>query len=393
VIEAKGGKLSQIFDFMKNYVDELKKKDCLESEAVEEAFRKVKRHLLLEYFYETDEEGDQEYAGWKFSKKDFDPLDPDPEILKIIYSDQPILTRIDPPSSTSQPALVARMLEDLKLKEGLKVLEIGAGTGYNAALMAEIVGDQSLVTTLDIQEGVVRQTKRLLRQAGYGRIHVLARDGFFGCPENAPYDRIIATVGCTDISFHWVEQLAEEGFMLIPVQHGNLHPYLRLYRDKDRISGRFINWSGFMTIQGQLKIEGLWVKAPWKEMTEKPSREYPLFPAFQDEEDEEMRRDKTSEFYLFLTFKDRRAAALPQGSGLLEERKGAVVIEKDKIRLYNNAEPLYQELKKLYEEWNALGSPKIGDYKVEFLPLEKAPAQGDKVWIIERKFTKQLIIL
>jgi protein-L-isoaspartate(D-aspartate) O-methyltransferase len=72
-----------------------------------------------------------------------------------------------PASSTSQPSLVAQMLELLDLTSGLRVLEIGAGTGYNAALMAELVGDQRLVVTVDVLDDVVAQTRRLLTRAGY----------------------------------------------------------------------------------------------------------------------------------------------------------------------------------------------------------------------------------
>lgn len=100
------------------------------------------------------------------------------------------------------------MLELLDLAPGLNVLEIGAGTGYNAALMAELVGDQHLVVTLDVLEDVVEQTRRLLARAGYPEIAVLWRDGVQGAAERAPFDRIVATVGRSDLSPRWAEQLA-----------------------------------------------------------------------------------------------------------------------------------------------------------------------------------------
>jgi protein-L-isoaspartate(D-aspartate) O-methyltransferase len=90
--------------------------------------------------------------------------------------------------------------------------------------MAEIVGDQRLVITVDIQQDVVEQTRRLLGNAGYAGIRVLARDGFQGVPEEGPFDRIVATVGCSDLSPHWAEQLADGGTMLIPLQHAESHP-------------------------------------------------------------------------------------------------------------------------------------------------------------------------
>lgn len=103
-----------------------------------------------------------------------DPASPRREQLELIYSDEALVTWfIDgmPASSTSTPSLVARMLEFLGLGEGTKVLEIGAGTGYNAALMAEITGDQDLTITVDVLDDVAEQTRRLLAGAGLrGRV-------------------------------------------------------------------------------------------------------------------------------------------------------------------------------------------------------------------------------
>ena len=72
---------------------------------------------------------------------------------------------------------MAAMLEELALRPGMKVLEIGSGSGYNAALMAELVSDPHLITTLDIQEDLIAQTRRLLTAAGYSDIHILCQDG------------------------------------------------------------------------------------------------------------------------------------------------------------------------------------------------------------------------
>ncbi|MGB9757581.1 MAG: methyltransferase domain-containing protein [Candidatus Bipolaricaulaceae bacterium] len=102
-----------------------------------------------------------------------DPQNPKEEHLRTIYLDAALIIRISgemPTSSTSPSSLVARILELLELQPGLRVLEIGAGTGYNAALMQEIVGEDGHVTTIDIQEDLVAQTIRLLRAAGYEKL-------------------------------------------------------------------------------------------------------------------------------------------------------------------------------------------------------------------------------
>ena len=131
---------------------------------MERAFRTVERHRLLETFYHRGAEGTRTL--------EHDPGHPRRDHLMLIYADTVLATRHiggRPASSTSQASLVARMLELLDLGEGMKILEVGAGTGYNAALLAEIVGDQRLVVTVDVLEDVVDQTRRLLAGAGYPR--------------------------------------------------------------------------------------------------------------------------------------------------------------------------------------------------------------------------------
>lgn len=156
------------------------------------------------------------------------------------------------------------MLELLELRPGMKVLEIGSGTGYNAALMAEIVGVHGLVVTVDIEDDVVSQTARLLTKAGYRQVRVLAVDGFFGVPEDSPYDRIIATVGCPDISPHWLEQLSPDGQMLIPLRHRDANPLHQLWKEGDSARGRVVGHSGFMQMEGELRVDDYWSSVGWR---------------------------------------------------------------------------------------------------------------------------------
>lgn len=394
-----------IHTLLDQYVDELKARGCIRSVAVERAFRTVERHRLVERFYRTDDWGAEPPVP-----VDVDPSDPDPLVLELIYSDRALVTRVQegrvPTSSTSQPCLVALMLEALALKKGLSVLEIGAGTGYNAALMAEIVSDPALITTLDIQEDVVAQTRRLLTQAGYEKINVLARDGFFGSPEHAPFDRIVATVGCPDLSPHWAEQLAPDGLMLIPLQHGGVrnNPLMRLCREQGRIVGRIVDWSGFMTIQGELYISELWDTASWWTVSEEAPacQEYPLFPGFPSIAGDSCQApDYRARFDLhyFMALCDRRAFWGGAGLGLWDESAGAVVITRDRIQLYG-LEKLYHDLAALYEQWERLGQPSAADFRSEFLLNAKPLARprgprtrDEKTWEIERKFFTQRVEL
>jgi protein-L-isoaspartate(D-aspartate) O-methyltransferase len=137
------------------------------------------------------------------------------------YRDDAIVTKRDadgqPISSSSQPAIMAIMLDQLALAPGLRVLEIGAGTGYNAALMRHIVGPAGTVVSVDIDADVAGQARDHLVSAGYPDVTVVTADGAEGYPGAAPYDRVIATVGVSDLAPSWLEQTEPGGRIVVPL--------------------------------------------------------------------------------------------------------------------------------------------------------------------------------
>lgn len=120
-------------------------------------------------------------------------------------------------SSISQPAMVASMLEMLEVEKRSKVLEIGTGSGYNAALLAELNGLQGLVVTIDVDRVLSGLAAVHLARNGYDSVEVHAADGHDGWPQAAPYDRIIVTASVETPEESWIEQLAEGGRMVVPL--------------------------------------------------------------------------------------------------------------------------------------------------------------------------------
>ncbi|MGH3564039.1 MAG: protein-L-isoaspartate O-methyltransferase family protein, partial [Mycobacterium sp.] len=108
-----------------------------------------------------------------------------------------------PVSSSSQPAIMARMLDQLDVQPGHRVLEIGTGSGYNAALLGHLVGETGAVVSVDIDADLVANARERLAECGVSKVTVGCGDGGVGWPEQAPYDRIIATVGAWDIPPAW----------------------------------------------------------------------------------------------------------------------------------------------------------------------------------------------
>jgi protein-L-isoaspartate(D-aspartate) O-methyltransferase len=176
--------------------------------------------------------------------------------LARAYSDDAIITRDRkgiPTSSSSQPGIMALMLEQLDVRAGQKVLEIGAGTGYNAALLSHLVGEGGRVVTIDFQEDVAAAARDHLAAAGAGNVEVIAGDGGAGHAAGAPYDRIIATAACWQIPPAWVDQLAEGGRLVLPLHVNGGELSMALTRHGDELEGADLVGCGFMPMQGEFK--------------------------------------------------------------------------------------------------------------------------------------------
>jgi protein-L-isoaspartate(D-aspartate) O-methyltransferase len=134
------------------------------------------------------------------------------EHLNSAYSDQPL--PIGEGQTISQPYIVALMTELLELKGEEKVLEIGTGSGYQAAILGELAKE---VYTIEIIESLASMAKKRLSEFGYQNIKVKAGDGYLGWPEAAPFDAIIITAAPDHIPKPLIEQLKEGGRMVVPV--------------------------------------------------------------------------------------------------------------------------------------------------------------------------------
>lgn len=187
-------------------VDYLKSQGNIRTSQVEAAFRTIPRHIFVPG---TD--------------------------VEQVYSDTYILTKEQdgvPLSSSSQPAVMAIMLEMLSIQPGQRILEIGAGTGYNAALLAHIVGHTGSVVTIDIDEDIVAAAREHLDTARLTQVQTICGDGGFGYADAAPYDRVIVTASTSDILSAWHEQLKPGGRLVLPFRLTGLTRHHWLFADQ-----------------------------------------------------------------------------------------------------------------------------------------------------------------
>jgi protein-L-isoaspartate(D-aspartate) O-methyltransferase len=169
----------------------------------------------------------------------------------MAYADRPL--PIGEGQTISQPYIVALMTYHLHLKPEEKVLEIGTGSGYQAAVLAELV---SGVYSIEIIEELARTAHERLRQLGYTNVWVKSGDGFYGWEEHAPYDAIMVTCAAPTIPEHLVEQLGEGGRMILPLGGEPFHQSLTvLTKRAGRIEKQLISDVVFVPMTGEIEKE------------------------------------------------------------------------------------------------------------------------------------------
>lgn len=148
-----------------------------------------------------------------------------PELAEFAYDDRPL--PIEAGQTISQPYIVALMTQLLELTGSERVLEVGTGSGYQAAVLAELVRQ---VFSIEILPGLAKTAAARLAWLGYRHVEVKAGDGYRGWAEHAPFDAIIVTAGATHIPAPLVEQLREGGRLVIPVGASSMSQELLLGR-------------------------------------------------------------------------------------------------------------------------------------------------------------------
>ncbi len=175
--------------------------------------------------------------------------------LPAAYADQAVITRRRdgmPVSSASQPAMVAAMLEQLRPPPGGSILEIGAGTGYNAALLSHLVGPSGQVTTIDIDPQVAAQAREHLAAAGVSNAQVICGDGALGWASGAPYDGIIVTASASDLAPAWTSQLGPLGQLVVPLSIRGIQQSVALTHAGGHLRSVSIHGCHFMPLTGTM---------------------------------------------------------------------------------------------------------------------------------------------
>ncbi|WP_131735979.1 ATP-grasp peptide maturase system methyltransferase [Actinomadura roseirufa] len=230
------------------------------------AFARVPRHVFVPSYARYEHTPD----GVRYTLVSGDDPDQRQEWLDGIYADETLITQIKGErvevaladgvrrgawtSSSTAPGLMARLLETLDVADGMTVLEIGTGTGYNAALLNERLGAGN-VTSIDIDEQLVEDARRRLASLGY-QPRLATVDGRDGFPEGAPYDRVIGTCAFPNIPPTWIAQTKPGGLILANVAGGLAGAMVLVRVDADgTATGRYLSkWAGFMPARSRKPV-------------------------------------------------------------------------------------------------------------------------------------------
>ena len=377
-------------------VDNLVHAGAIASPRIERAFREVPRHLFV----------------------------PEAGIIAA-YADRPVVLRWEGDrltSSSSQPTMMAIMLEQLRLEPGMRVLEVGTGSGYNAAILSELTGADGHVISVDIDCFLVEEARRHLTAAGFEAVEVACCDGSLGYSQGAPYDRIIVTADARDVSPHWVEQLAEEGMLVAPLWFRGASLSVALEKRATGLSGfcaspcTFVplQWArerteGFYPVRGRLGQPAFMsIGLDWPDQIDLVKLGALLAsekPEFRDIgrslEGQFYRQDLNSGLYLFLTTHPGVFALMPgsedrplqsPGYGVFDADLSSAAILNDRFpekAMVFGQGPAYSELLELLDQWDALGHPSVHQLKIhalsqapEYLPEGSwvIPKQSDYTW-------------
>lgn len=359
-------------------------------------FRKVKRHYFAPTVYEENNGDIEEYT--------LNYNNPRTDILKKIYTDRPIAVLMGKGnviSTSSQPFVMAAMLSDGHADIDRSVLEIGTGSGYNAAVLAEITGSTDNVTTVEIERTVSRFARGNLQRAGYGNIDVINADGGRGYKENAPYDSVIVTCGAPEIPF--ADQVKEGGYIALPLVSRGMETLTSMQRiNKDLFRGtmsifvRFLHFEGVYSDKNQFsKKVGALQRLIESHAERSSSLESQLGDIMLDENTDMQSRNQRMNFQFYLAVSNSNAMlyesdregfesgyAIWNRTGGVKEM-GFTVMFRDSIFKWGSKKS-EESLSRSYKEWIDMGKPGLEDYTVYFSRDKNNMPAGCKNYI-ERK--------
>ena len=319
--------------------------------------------------------------------------------LADIYSDA-VMIHVDAaggrlPSTNSQPSYALWLLELLDLRPGQRVLEIGSGSGWLAAVMARLVGKNGHVTGMEIIPDLAEQSQADLARLGIDNVSVLAADGAQGHAAGAPFDRVMTTAGSWDVPEVLFDQVAEGGRVLAPVElRGGGCQVTVLRHEGERFVGERAVEGWFVPLLGRGQqrpaLRVALAELPfWEEIGRLPPRRVPLPLAGWNG----AAGGAVSAFRAFLGRTAAGFAIFGEGDppeprpwlpaepfGILNQSERSVAHwSRGELLAYGGASAL-RALAQAYADWTSYGLPGMADFALQVVRIDGAPVENGQVW-------------
>ena len=363
-------------------------------ETILAAFRATPRHLFIRQFYDWSSE---------------EPISINKDNLAThlprLYANNALLLFKDQEkewmSPISQPSLVLAMINKLQLQTGHRVFEIGTGSGWNATLMARIVGGNGAVYSTDIIPEMVASAREVCQELGLDNVKLFTQDGGNGLPEDALFDRIIFTVGTHDIPWALVDQLREGGLMLVVIQNpgGGGDSLFLLEKGGDQLNSREAEPCHFASMQGISENPGIapvdvsnW--SAWETLWKQKIRQIPYYWGGKGLS-EFIYRTEGVRAFLGIVEPHFRLFVFSEGEdkggfGLVApDQQSAVIATSGAITAYGQHD-LIDRMLDLIREWVTQGMPVLANFQLEIHPSSKTVVPQSNQWLVCRKHAQFL---
>ncbi len=394
---------------VESFLEKFKKMNLKEPDKnIVEGFLKVYRHYFTPFIYFED--------GGVLRKENLNYSFLKDNLLRKIYVDTPLVVLAEGDNvitTSSQPFVMALMLRDANVREGGKILEIGTGSGYNAAIIAYICKKEENVISIEIDKKVADFALENLKRANFPKVKVINQDGGLGYSKEGPYDSIIVTCGAPEIPFF--DQLKDGGYLSIPLVTKGIETLVSFKREKERMVGKLSIFVKFLHFEGVFSdkkhfaknIQSLQrvVETYGKRRDDLKEQLSDLIEKENDSENvrsEKRRRRANFNFFIAISNDDAimyesDVKGRENGYGLWNtilknSDNGLIILFNDEIVSWGS-EKLVERYISFYKRWKELNSPEIGDYIVEFYPENNLSIEDDKVFQIKRKYGTTLFKL
>jgi protein-L-isoaspartate(D-aspartate) O-methyltransferase len=366
------------------------------SEATQRAYLATPRHRFVPRYREWGTKEWHEVSAENLT-----------EYAPTLYADRPLILHGNQeedenvPSTISQPSFVLRMLDLLQIGPDHRVFELGTGSGWNAALIGQLVGPGGHVESLEIIPEVARTASNTIQSLGITNVHVVEGDGAAGYPDAAPFDRAIFTAGTFDLPRHFYQQIREEGLLLVVIKTPGGGDNLFLLRKVgDHFESIESMICGFVQLRGSYEFKDL-----------EPALVENAVPEWNELSNQEVSRRRfwwgskgkaafvwaTLGIRSFLgivepTFRAFKTARDDTGNkrehhyfGLWDAENHSLVIAKDDwLVAYGHPRAKDRLLERL-RSWLELGMPTAACLDLKAYPVEARLEADDHQWIIRRK--------